>query len=130
MNRIIKFKAKRLDNGEWVEGDVIHKNNGIYIHNPQLINKRGYSIQSVKVDPSTVCQFTGLKDKGDNPIWEHDIVNKKPITEIIYKCGTFILYSVVENVERFHPIPYYLENNILSSFKVICSKFDKKEGKK
>lgn len=47
----IKFKAKRRDNGEWVEGDLIHKNNGVYVYNPQIVNKRGYSVQSIKVAP-------------------------------------------------------------------------------
>lgn len=28
MEREIKFRGKRLNNGEWVVGDLIHKNNG------------------------------------------------------------------------------------------------------
>lgn len=70
----IKFKAKRLDNGKWVEGDLIHKNNGVYVYNPQIVNKRGYSVQSIKVDPSTVCMFAGLKDCYGKEIWEGDII--------------------------------------------------------
>lgn len=126
--RTILFKAKRLDNSEWVKGNLLLDNSKS--ETEAWINPQNDKFEFIDVDPSTVCQFTELKDKGDNPIWEHDIVNKNPMTEIIYKCGTFMLYSVVENVERFRPIHYYLENNILSGFKVICPKFDRKEGEK
>lgn len=58
----IKFKAKSLNSGKWIEGDLIRKSNGIYI--------RRHKYLSVIVDASTVCQFTGLKDCKGNEIWE------------------------------------------------------------
>lgn len=33
MNREIKFRGKRLDNGEWVYGDLLHLVDGVYISN-------------------------------------------------------------------------------------------------
>lgn len=51
------FKAKRLDNGEWLEWDVIA---GIP--------------ENVSILADTICQSTGLRDKNGKLIWENDIV--------------------------------------------------------
>lgn len=61
-----KFKAKNLNSGKWIEGDLIRKSNGIYI--------RRHKYLSAIVDASTVCIFTGLTDKNGTPIYEGDIV--------------------------------------------------------
>lgn len=58
----IKFKAKNLNSGKWIEGDLIRKSNGIYI--------RRHKYLSAIVDASTVCIFTGLTDKNGTPIYE------------------------------------------------------------
>lgn len=65
----IKFKAKSLNSGKWIEGDLIRKSNGIYIKRHKYL--------SAIVDASTVCQFTGLTDKNGAPIYEGDIVMHK-----------------------------------------------------
>lgn len=131
MERIIKFKAKRLDNGKWVEGDIIHKNNGVYIYNPQLVNKRGYSVQYIKVDPSTICQFTGLKDEDGTEIWEHDILKNLPMTnEVIFRNGSFIIVEDYDDDIVEEPLSNCVLEGNICYLKVIGNKFDRKEGEK
>ena len=70
------FKAKRIDNGEWVIGFYVRINESDFICTRQLIHGRLYTVsKSFKVNQSTICQCTGLKDKNDKLIWENDILN-------------------------------------------------------
>ena len=63
------FKAKRLDNREWVIGYLyrLSESNPPFI---MLINKKG---ESYEVNECIICQCTGLKDKNGKLIWENDI---------------------------------------------------------
>lgn len=75
------FKAKRVDDGEWVQG--------CYIYNidrdcSESLNKFAHRIQPLyahayaePIDPTTICQCTDLKDKNGKLIWENDIIRTK-----------------------------------------------------
>ena len=59
--RTIKFKAKTLKTGEWAVGDLVCSNGKIFIKHEDEPNK--VFPLCTKVDPDTVCEFTGFLDK-------------------------------------------------------------------
>lgn len=67
--REILFKAKRWSDGKWVYGDLNQLQDSTIIH----WYNNGCRVAD-EVDPSTVCQYTGLKDKNGKRIFEGDNV--------------------------------------------------------
>lgn len=90
MNREILFRAKRKDNGEWVEGLLWKKK---YSTDKLFIScfpDKDDNEEVFVIDPSTVCQYTGLKDKNGNKIFENDIIRRKTTTYIVgFDNGAF-----------------------------------------
>ena len=70
MNDRYLYRAKRTDNGEWVEGYLY----GIWERRYILWGMTNDVPNMVEVDQSTICQCTGLMEKNGNPIFENDIV--------------------------------------------------------
>lgn len=64
------FKAKRADNGKWVQGYLY----GIWEKRYILWGMTNDVPNMIEVDPSTICQCTGLKDKNGKLIWENDVI--------------------------------------------------------
>lgn len=70
MNDRFLFRAKRIDNREWIVGDLSHHKTGRVFIKPF----HGSAMSSCEVDKSTICQYTGLTDKNGRKIWENDVV--------------------------------------------------------
>ena len=75
MNDRYLYRAKRTDNGEWVEGYYAFIDNHHYIYTGNLCNGGLYVVaERFEIDITTLCACTGLKDKHGKLIFENDIL--------------------------------------------------------
>lgn len=75
------YRGKRKDNGEWTEGNLLKRWDGLWIF---TIDEKFADL----IIPSTICQCTAMPDKNGKIAYEHDII-KTPVgnAEIIWNCS-------------------------------------------
>ena len=123
--REILFKAKRIDNGEWVEGyylrDQYHRSWKDIIFYRK--DSDWFTIYTDIIDPETICQFTGLCDRYGNKIWENDIVTCQTkyggdIGKVVFHNGKFcVLWNSTYHYPRNGKCENYYDINTKNSVK-------------
>ena len=145
--REILFKAKRIDNGEWVEGSLLQTT---------AVSLKSFIVESscytfdkwdwnecVQVDTNTICQYTGLIDKNGNKIWENDVLTDDDMYSVVRwdneearfviddygTKGCLMEYGFDECMGEYGVVDTYGFNDFYSmkSFKIIGNVFDNPE---
>ena len=131
--REILFKAKRIDNGEWVEGYYTECRDETFIGIDTSSMFEIFCtpvIRWFEVDPETLCQFTGLTDKNGKRIWENDILmahlDESYPEDTTYETVEWGVAGWVTH-EANSADRQYLDEFDLEHFEVVGNIFDNKE---
>ena len=124
MNNRYLYRAKRKDDGEWVEGYLY----GIWERRYILWGMTNDVPDMIEVDPSTICQCTGLRDKNGKLIWENDIMvahiddvfpEDETYTRVLWHNNGFCTnenHSIdIEPIDEFDKIHFEVCGNIFDN---------------
>ena len=131
MNDRYLYRAKRTDNGEWVEGCLLNIDDSEYRIATSCLQgdvKELLNVCAYEVNQSTICQCTEINDKNGKLIWENDVVkgkyydNGKSHRHIGQVKYIYEAYKVV-GVKQYTGYHAHLDG----SYEVIGNIFDNKE---
>lgn len=139
------YRGKRIDNGEWAEGNLIQNSDAedgweaiiIPAKNSNMFTKHikhGYGDLGYenwyRVDPATICQCTGLKDKNGKLIFENDIMEAHIDEDFPEDVSRFKVEWNGKGWIENHPDGVdreYLDDFDTEHFKVVGNIFDNPE---
>lgn len=123
MNREILFKAKKKDNGKWVEGLPGYDMSG---NIAEIETHKSFGdCRIYEIDPDTICQYTGLTDKNGQKIWENDILRNEEgdigVVQWFEEHTAFMIWNKTKNCVC------YLAENDFSKIEIAGNEFDNPE---
>ena len=128
--REILFKAKRIDNGKWVEGCLVIDHSRLNLFEYRMQPVESGVLYAPPINPETLCQFTGLCDKNGKKIWENDILmahlDESYPEDTTYETVEWGIAGWVGH-EAGSTDREYLDEFDLKHFEVVGNIFDNKE---
>lgn len=148
--REIKFRGKRIDNGEWVYGyfipDMLEKTHRKWTDWGfiKVFDYDNAKTNTIRVERRTIGQFTGFTDDNDREVFEGDIVKiNNHNYKIVYETGSFMLVKCNEETDMYeqflncwndnvYPLSQYhwedgYEADLLNNCEVIGNIYDNPE---